>query len=276
MIIVTGTKRSGTSLWMRILAAGGLPVIGERFPAGWGELLREANPDGFYESELVAGINFRTNPHPATGAYLSPAATARHAVKVFIPGLVRSDVAFLDRCIATVRPWREFVRSTERMQALQRRQAVELDDGAGLPPALEWWVNNYSLLRDLAIRGYPIHVLSTDSLRRAPVATIREVAEWIGLDAGDWIAQAAARIAAVATTRTPERDADLSAGIEPRLLAVFDELYAAIDHGIPLGDDLIARLNATHEALQPMLLDHHAKHEAATVESLLGRRRASA
>ena len=127
MIIVTGTKRSGTSLWMHLLVAAGLPHVGDRFPGGWGELLRDANPDGFFESELVAGINYRTNPHPMTGAYLHPDATRQHAVKVFIPGLVRSDVAFLDRCIATVRDWRSYVTSMRRMQALP------------LAPVLHFW-----------------------------------------------------------------------------------------------------------------------------------------
>ena len=59
MFIVTGTKRSGTSMWMQILAAAGLEVIGERFPRHWGEHLSAANPDGFYESELI-----EPNPFP--------------------------------------------------------------------------------------------------------------------------------------------------------------------------------------------------------------------
>jgi hypothetical protein len=272
MIIVTGTKRSGTSLWMRILATAGVPIIGERFPAGWGELLRAANPDGFFESELVAGINFRTNPHPLTGAYLSPSATREHAVKVFIPGLVRSDVAFLDRCIATVRPWREYVGSTRRMAALQRRHGIELDEGAALPPALEWWTNNYALVRDLAIRGYPVHVLSLASLLRDPSRTITEVAQWLELEPGDWIDVAAAGVVRAATTATTDDDRELADGLEPRFVAVFDELYDAIDGERPLSEDLVMRLNATHDALRPRMLDHRARHEAAAVASVLGHR----
>ena len=72
MIIVTGTKRSGTSMWMQVMVAAGLPVIGEKFPRDWGEVFREANPGGFYESELMTGIYWETNPHPQTGAYLFP------------------------------------------------------------------------------------------------------------------------------------------------------------------------------------------------------------
>jgi hypothetical protein len=183
MIIVTGTKRSGTSLWMHLLVAAGLPHVGDRFPGGWGELLRDANPDGFFESELVAGINYRTNPHPMTGAYLHPDATRQHAVKVFIPGLVRSDVAFLDRCIATVRDWRSYVRSMRRMQGLARASGLTADEPAVLPPALDWWCQNYALVRDLAIRGYPVHVLSYDALLRDPAGVVAEVLGWIG--AGD-------------------------------------------------------------------------------------------
>ena len=103
MIVVTGSRRSGTSLWMQILAAAGLPVIGEKVPASWEALAAEFNPGGFYESELTAGIYYKTNPHPRSGAYLFPEQTREHAVKVFVPGLVRSDVAFIDRVIATVR-----------------------------------------------------------------------------------------------------------------------------------------------------------------------------
>ena len=106
MIIVTGTKRSGTSMWMQILRDGGIELIGEAFPKKWDQTIREANPHGFYESPLRRGINFTTNPHPQTGAYLAPEPTRNHAVKVFAPGLVRSDLAYIDRVVVTMRPWR--------------------------------------------------------------------------------------------------------------------------------------------------------------------------
>ena len=72
MFIVTGTKRSGTSMWMQILIAAGLPIIGEAFPMRWEQTIKAANPEGFYESHLRRGIYYRTNPHPKTAAYLFP------------------------------------------------------------------------------------------------------------------------------------------------------------------------------------------------------------
>ena len=264
MIIVTGTKRSGTSMWMHVLVEAGLPWIGERFPAGWGELLREANPDGFFESELMAGVNFQTNPHPVSGAYLAPDQTRLHAVKVFIPGLVRTDVAFIDRCIATVRSWRDYVGSTRRVQALQGAET-----GNVLPPALEWWCTNFALVRDLAIRGYPVHVVSYDGFLRDPERVATEVLAWIGH--GD--ARRAASVVRPHTDgerRPTASDADLAEGIEAAHLAVFDELHAAIDDERPLDARLIERLNRTDEALRPMVLHHQANADAKTLTEILG------
>lgn len=260
MIVVTGTKRSGTSMWMHVLIAAGLPYIGERFPRGWGELLREANPDGFFESELMIGVNYRTNPHPLTGAYLAPQRTREHAVKIFIPGLVRSDVAFLDRCIATVRGWREYVASIRR---------VGVEDAA-LPPALEWWCSNFALIRDLAIRGYPVHVQSYDSFLADPERVTAEVLAWIGR--GD--PAAAARIVRPEPRQAPFAgpDSALADGLDARYLEVFDELYATIDAGRPLSASFIDRLNTVDRELRPQVREYQATVEAEKVADIFKRR----
>jgi hypothetical protein len=269
MIIVTGTKRSGTSMWMHVLVAAGLPCIGDRFPAGWGELLRDANPDGFFESELLAGINYRTNPHPLSGAYLAPQQTRHHAVKVLIPGLVRTDVAFIDRCIATVRSWREYVISTRRLRALQADTGALADERVLLPPALEWWCSNYALLRDLAIRGYPVHVVSYDALLRDPARVAAEVLAWIGRgDAGHAAAVVRPELRTAADAGL--RDAELADGLAADHLAVFDELYRRIDDEQPLTASFVDQLNRTDAALRTAVLEHQARVGAETVADILG------
>ena len=46
MIFVSGTKRSGTSMWMQVLQAAGLPILGKAFSRNGGTSpLRDANPD---------------------------------------------------------------------------------------------------------------------------------------------------------------------------------------------------------------------------------------
>ena len=267
MILVTGTKRSGTSMWMQILAAAGLPVFGDRFPRHWGEHFAAANPDGFYESELIAGIYFRTNPHPVTGVFLFPEQTRHHAVKVFIPGLIRTDLAFIDRVIATVRPWRDFARSRERLHDVVREanQAVGVvaDEGPTLPAPLEWWAENFALIRDIATRRYAVHTLSYESLLADPEPQIRAVLQWIG--AGD----PARACAVVRRERPPAAQGPVDdAGVEPDHLAIFDELYERIHRGRPLDNPLIERLNATDRHLRPRMLAHNAAVKAAALASI--------
>ena len=79
MVIVTGTRRSGTSMWMQLLQGAGFPAIGEAFPAQWATSIGEENPHGFWESQLRGGIYYATNPHPKTGTWLSPQHTRRHS-----------------------------------------------------------------------------------------------------------------------------------------------------------------------------------------------------
>lgn len=275
MIVVTGTKRSGTSLWMQVLSLAGLPCIGERYPEGWVSLVRHTNPDGVFESELTAGVYFRTNPHPLTGAYLAPEATRGHAVKIFIPGLVRTDIAYIDRCVVTVRPWRDYVRSSRRVLALGVRAKAagqtSLASDDALPPALRWWSENFALIRNLAIRGFAAHVVSYEALLRDPARVIAEVLQWIG--AGD-CAQAASVVrpisAGAAEDRAEEPDASLGAGIAPQWLGVFDELYAKIDAEEPLSERFIQTLNRTDEALRPLLVRAQAAAEASAITGLVG------
>ena len=90
MLFISGTKRSGTSMWMQVMRAAGLPILGEAFPRNWGTFIRDANPEGFFESFYREGIYWRTNPHPTKGTYLASADVAGYACKVFVPGVFRS------------------------------------------------------------------------------------------------------------------------------------------------------------------------------------------
>ena len=269
MIIVTGTKRSGTSMWMQVLKAAGLPILGEAFSKDWGETIREANPEGFYESPLRHGINFRTNPHPTTGAYLFPGATRTHAVKVFIPGLVRSDVAFVDRVLGTMREWRAYHRSLERLYTMEHRnrsrlRGEELPSPCHVPPALEWWSENYALLSDVLTRGHALHLVAYESTLGEPERIVPEAIEWLSVPDLD----ADAAVAAVRPElRTQVDSEELSTPVEPlpvpgddpdavvppEAAEVFDTLYARVRDRKGLDGPFIDRLNETHEALQPRI-----------------------
>jgi hypothetical protein len=287
MLIVTGTPRSGTSMWMQVLGAAGFEVIGEPFPGDWRALLSSANPDGYWESQLLGGVYYRTNPHPLTGAFLFPEQTSFHAVKILVPGLVRSDLAYIDRVIGTVREWRQFVASRVRLRELVQtqfglephEQLLRLE----LPPALEWWVDNFALLRDIGTRRYAAHVCSYQSLIEDPDRAISEVMRWLGR--GD-VARAVSvvrpehqtqRGRAIDLPTAPDSPAMPASSdsfdqfdIEPEDIEVFDELYDHVHRGRPLAAAFLAKLNDTDARLRPRLLAHEAQARVAAAQAMLG------
>jgi hypothetical protein len=265
MIFVSGTKRSGTSMWMQVLRAAGIPILGEAFPRSWDKTpLRDANPDGFYESILREGIYFATNPHPATGKYFLPSDVTGYAVKVFVPGVIRSERAFITHLVANLRPWREYDSSMQRLYALEdagRRPAPEGSEPIEpfrFPPALEWWMENFALVRDITLRKLPHRFQTYADVLERPATVVAEVLEWIGHGDVD------AAVAAVKPERRTQVDslpdrADQSEQLDPQLAQVFDDLYEAIEHGRGLSGALLRTLNETNLALLPRLAELQRK-----------------
>ena len=235
MIFVTGTKRSGTSMWMQALVAAGLPHIGSAFPVNWRDTLRQHNPRGFYESVFRTGVNHLTNPHPESGLFLFPDAVERHVVKVFPVGLVQSDYSYIHRVVATIRDWRSYDQSVRRLITDDRPDL----DAPKLPPWLEWWLENYALIRDVAIRKHAIVMTTYDAALRDPERTVGSVVDWLG-DAD--------RAAAVASIDPSlHRATPVAAESPPEdLIPVFDALYDAIDTTRAVPADLIERMNTAH------------------------------
>lgn len=257
MILVAGTMRSGTSLWMQVLQKAGFPVVGEEFPGVWGESLREANPRGFFESRFRKGIYFATNPDPKTGVFLTPRATQRHVTKVFIPGLIRTDVAYLDRVIVTVRHWREYDSSVRRLRALEDRwllaqrekraenAPVKQATGKPLPPAIDWWLQCYEVIRDIAVRRYPVNVVTYDQMLRAPTVQLERILPWLG--GGDL----AAAVAAVEpSVRTQHRQIEAVDGVDAAMAAVFDAFYDELDRTNNLSSGLIAEMDVLQRQIE--------------------------
>ena len=249
MIIVTGTKRSGTSMWMQLLAAGGISILGEEFSRDWKDTIHDANPHGFYESNLRRGIYYRTNPHPKSGVYLPAAETRALAVKVFIPGLCRSDMAFIDRVVCTMRDWREYPGSLRRLLEMEKtnreaKTGKPKKERPRLEPLLEWWLENYTLIRDVATRGYPIRLISYDRIVTEPDRWIPKMFEFIG--AGD-AAQAIARVDP--GVRTQRVDATDEPEVPHGCKDAFDAMYAIAHEGAPVTPELIEEFNRVHEIL---------------------------
>jgi hypothetical protein len=255
-------------MWMQILAAAGHPIIGEAFPGEWSETLRAANPHGFYESLLRHGIYHRTNPHPVTGEFMLPEHSRGHACKVFIPGVIRTDRVWLDRVLVSVRPWREYEASVQRLYALEdanrQREDPTRRQPERMPPALEWWDENYAMIRDIAVRGYACHVQTYHGVLADPRGVLARILAWLG--GGDL-----ERAVAAVHPESRTQHAPASTSVAPEIAAVFDDLYAAIDRGDGLDPALIERMNQVHRELGPVLQEHHER--IAASEGLLFRER---
>ena len=231
MIVVAGTKRSGTSLWMQILHRAGYRYIGDKFPRNWEGKLKAANPNGFYESLFRQGVNFQTNPHPKTGNYLRPEQSRDLLVKVFPGGVARSDVAFLDRVVVTIRPWRSVVRSLRAMQKLEsevwgwaKRPKTQL-----YPlPEVEWVAENFLLARDLRLRGYPSVVHSHAHLMKAPAQTLHTVIDFLGGPT-----QKVSELASLIDTRLDRSSTkvDPSHVFDDSVVAGLDQWIASVESG---------------------------------------------
>ncbi|MEM6961845.1 MAG: hypothetical protein AAF550_08905, partial [Myxococcota bacterium] len=187
MIVVTGTKRSGTSMWMRMLRAAGFSLIGTAFPGRWERSIKQANPEGYFESRFRYGIYFRTNPDPHDGSYLFPHKTRRHVVKVFIPGLIRTDMAFIDRVVASMRHPGEYAASVRRLYAMEDEAHAELSNTSAeallCPPVrpdplLEWWSENFSLISDALTRRYPLHLTAYEATLDDPQKAVSDALHW--------------------------------------------------------------------------------------------------
>ncbi len=239
MIAISGCRRSGTSLWMQILGAAGLPIVGDRFPEDWEATLGELNPAGFWESKHRNGIEDE-----------SVTQLAGKVIKVFVHGLLTTDVAHLEKVVLTIRPWREHVASVERFEAVESA-ARERTVPQAMPPALEWWYETYCALGDVSERGYPAMLVAYDTILEHPVDTIERVLAFLDVG-GD---AAAARTAVRPELRTQRAPAIEEAPIEPDVVSAFDEFYDRVRTRRGF-DGFEKQLNDTHARLWPLIAPH--------------------
>lgn len=111
--IVTGLPRSGTSLGMQLLAAGGIQPFTD-----FQRVADTNNPRGYFESEKVLGL-------PRDSSWLGEA--RGHALKVVVPLLQYLPDEYSYKVVFMDRPLWEVVHSQEQMlKALNKK-------GAGIP-----------------------------------------------------------------------------------------------------------------------------------------------
>lgn len=279
-------------MWMQILIEAGFPYIGKPYSKNWVESIKNANEEGFYESPLRRGVYHATNPNPKSGAYLFPQNTKMHALKVFIPGLLRSDLAFIHRVVGTIRPWREYTTSLRRLYAMEDDflQTLPKKENAPLPPleiahlqrgtlhpALEWWRENYDLIRNFATRRFAFNLVSYRKLLQEPQEIIPPVIQWCVSDPRTKKAQMEIHVESIERAvkvvkpllntqkETEVHDSPLTSKQEQ----IFDELHDCFFRQIPLQKSFIEVLNELDQELSPIIASHRQMDIKKFQQSLL-------
>ncbi|MGC8739119.1 MAG: hypothetical protein ACP5UA_10815 [Candidatus Hydrogenedens sp.] len=103
LIIVSGLPRSGTSLLMQMLEAGGIPILQDSV-----RLPDEHNPYGYFEYEPIKNLNIIRDI-----SYLKK--YKGYAVKIVSPLLIKMTISFPARVIFLKRPLPEVILSQQKM-----------------------------------------------------------------------------------------------------------------------------------------------------------------
>jgi hypothetical protein len=281
MIVVTGTKRSGTSLWMQMLKAANLPIIGEPYLGTWKESIHLANVGGFYESKLRYGINYSNNPDVRTGQYLHPRTVVHHGVKIFVPGLIKTELTFLHRVIATIRPWKAYCHSIRRLNDMESAHWLTLSDSPGkmpqqvkvilkrntVHPALVWWRDNVALLSDVRARMYPVRLIPYETLLHDSDTVVPEILTWVATPRKQDLFDKAITAMDIDSAlrcvqpnlQTQHSTVVVDSPLTQRQEALFDDLYQQSLNGIDgFVDSLLRDINAENSTMEQMIQEQEA------------------
>ena len=245
---------------MQLLKAAGFPPLGNAFPKNWENTIKDANPEGFYESQLRNGIYFATNPNPKNGFYIPHDKSRRMAVKVFIPGVIKSDIAFMHRVLSTMRPWHEYVESLNRLYTMER-ESLDKKEGPKppkpyyMPSVLEWWTENFSLISDVVTRGYPFYMVTYHNVLNDTGKTLRPIFEWLG--GGDVEAAVAQVKPDLRTQEAPQPQLDVD--VPKDAITMFDEFFDLVNRHEKITQPFVDKLNETNASLEELIESERKK-----------------
>lgn len=167
IIVVSGLPRSGTSMAMRMLEAGGLPTVTDGVRAA-----DDSNPHGYYEHERVLDLD--------KGGDTTWLAEARgRAVKVVSALLPYLPERYAYKVIFMRRDLREVIASQHTMLAKRGRPDAPREDDGGLAADYE---AHLTKIRNLLARRDSFEVLDVDyqEVVRAPLDQACRIAAFLG------------------------------------------------------------------------------------------------
>ena len=162
--VVSGLPRSGTSMMMQMLVAGGMPAVSDGLRTADAD-----NPRGYFE--LEAAKKLKTDSAWLAGA-------RGHAVKVISMLLYELPEDYEYRVIFMLRDMDEILASQKEM--LKRRGTAGADSGdAAMRQHLEAHLKKVQAWL-AARKNFRVHYCEHRELLRAPADQARRVAEFLG------------------------------------------------------------------------------------------------
>jgi hypothetical protein len=153
-----------------------------------------------------------------------------------------------------MRPWREYAASLARLYAMEDAarpaDAPPLRRPAPWPNLwVEWWFEQFTLLRDCHTRRYPYRLVTFDALLRDPRSVVSATLSWLGHDGVD----VDAAVTRVRPQHRTQEEASEPPDVPARLAELFDALYDAVDTTGAVPRELLVRLNAAAPELEERL-----------------------
>jgi hypothetical protein len=238
MIIVTGTKRSGTSLMMQLLEKAGNPILGEKFPESWMAENKFKNPEGFYEDMSLVG----NGANNASTTY-TPDQLKYHGVKIFPEGLISSDIGYIDKVIYMVRDWKEQVESWKQLSSVNYRGKRK----QWYPDGYEWFYLNNKVLNDYYKRKYSLLVVSHKDLLNSPENVCNNIRGFLGYGRWDIAAKQVKK-----KLHTVKKD-EVKVNVDKMTESFFDSFYQGVSSG-EITEELKKMINVFHEKIEKEII----------------------
>jgi hypothetical protein len=128
--------------------------------------------------------------------------------------------------------------------AVERAQAKR----SPFPPEIEWWFENYELIRDLATRRYPFQLIAHGRLLAEPRGTIEKVLNF--LDDGQTPLDIEAAVSVVEPKLSGRSASNYQSDhLSTEDIDVFDAVYASVHGDGRLSGELINAINDTQNRL---------------------------
>jgi hypothetical protein len=255
MIILTEAAARGSTTWVDVLRAAGVPVLGEALPSGWSEHARASAGPEFFAALRDQGLYFKTNPDPLHQTYLSSEEAAGFAMAASPNAILRTERAFLEAVVVSV------------------PSPLAVADAGGPSALLLWWSDVFGMLRDASTRRFGLRLVTEAAVVRAPVETVEGVFGFLGLAPRESALEAACEVARGATARVRGPVAG-ETGLPASILDVFEELHARVDEGRGFDRPFLERVYAVHEAVKPFVLRAEVASLRAQAERLRAKRAA--